>query len=596
MASGSPFSTRSIQADTGLAASMRVVVVEGASSRIVELPRNGSLVVGRGHEADVQVSDDAVSRKHVEILVVGEAITVADLGSHNGTKLNGEWLRQKRPFRPGDVVVFGTCALVLQPSQGAALGIERAVDLDALHARLATEVARALEYDRQLSIAVVWLSDVAAPGPKVLESVARALGPLDAVACDGDRRLAILMPEIDGDLARASIAEALASFGASFGASARVGIASFPDDGVSGDALFGAARAAADLAAPGAVARADDTVRRLTVGDQTILVADPAVLRLHELAERLAPSDLTVLIIGETGVGKEHVARVVHEKSPRAGGPFVAINCASIAESLAESELFGHERGAFSGALTSKKGLFEAADGGTLFLDEVGELSLPMQARLLRALETRCVLRVGSTQEQKVDVRVVAATHRALADLVKMGGFRQDLVFRLAGATISLPPLRERPRDVAVLARAFLADACARFQKRAMTISASFMHALIVHQWPGNVRELKNTMDYVAATAQEAVLGPWHLPVLTSPVVSGSPSEAIEPRKGFGERSVPIVEAFGFRPIGEEIRELEMDRMKQALEAADNNQTRAAALIGMPLRTFVTKLRVYGLR
>jgi DNA-binding NtrC family response regulator len=451
-------------------------------------------------------------------------------------------------------------------------------------------MARALEYDRQLSIAVVSLSDAPALGPDALGTVARALGPLDAFAREGDRRLAILMPELDGDLARATIVDSMGSFGPS----ARIGVASFPDDGVSGDVLYGAARAAADLAAEGAVARADDTVRRLEVGDQTIVAADPAVLRLHELAERLAASDLTVLIVGETGVGKEHVARVVHETSRRAKGPFVAVNCASITESLAESELFGHERGAFSGALTSKKGLFEAADGGTLFLDEVGELSSPMQARLLRALETKCVLRVGSTQEQKVDVRVVAATHRALADLVKTGGFRQDLVFRLAGATITLPPLRDRPRDIAVLARAFLADACARSRRRAMTISAPGMQALTVHPWPGNVRELKNTMDYVAATAEEAVLCPWHLPLVTSPLASGSPAQPASDLEAAAEpRKEPAPQ---FRPIGEEIRELEMERMKQALDAAGNNQTRAAAFIGMPLRTFVTKLRVYGLR
>jgi DNA-binding NtrC family response regulator len=355
-----------------------------------------------------------------------------------------------------------------------------------------------------------------------------------------------------------------------------------------GEAKPNAAQALADSAITPtrAAADEDDTVLELGDGDASVLVADLAMKRVYALAERVAASDLSAVVVGETGAGKEHVARCLHNKSPRARHPFVAVNCASISESLAESEFFGHEKGAFSGALATKAGFFEAADGGTLFLDEVGELPLPQQAKLLRALETKRIVRVGSTRELRVDIRVIAATHRKLQDLVAEGRFRQDLVFRLAGATIALPPLRDRPRDVAVLARAFLDRACARLGRPRMTIPPATMAALLARPWPGNVRELKNAMDYAAAAAAEGFVCVWDLspaPENESFILSPSPPPATN-------------RPTEFRPIGDEIRELEAQRMREALECAQGNQTRAAALIGMPLRTFVTKLRIYGLR
>jgi two-component system, NtrC family, response regulator AtoC len=252
-------------------------------------------------------------------------------------------------------------------------------------------------------------------------------------------------------------------------------------------------------------------VVELEAGGHRIQIADPAMQRLYELARRLARSTLPVLVLGETGAGKELAAAVVHAGSPRAAGPFVSVNCAAIPESLAESELFGHARGAFSGAVVAKGGRLEAAHGGTLFLDEIGELSPSIQAKLLRALESGEVHRVGEVTPRRVDLRLVAATHRDLEADVEAGRFRRDLFFRLGAARLVLPPLRDRPRDLACLAARFLEDECG---ERRMSWSVAAAQALFQHGWPGNVRELRHAVQYaVSAAPDDAVeIETWHLP------------------------------------------------------------------------------------
>jgi two-component system response regulator AtoC len=334
------------------------------------------------------------------------------------------------------------------------------------------------------------------------------------------------------------------------------------------------------------------------------------MVRLFQLIRRLAASELPVLVCGETGAGKENAAFAVHHGSPRAKGPFVVLNCAALQETLVESELFGHERGAFSGAAGLKLGLLETASGGTVFLDEIGELSLAAQAKLLRAVETKRITRVGGVRPTDVDIRIVAATHRDLEAEVAAGRFRKDLFFRLSAATIMLPPLRERPREITLLARTFLTEACARAGRPPMELSAATMLALARYAWPGNVRELKNTMDYAAAALEDEIVEPWHLPARISgdavtpsedsetarPAQAEDPADASVAVAGSGE---PRGEArpFGraFRPLAEEIKGLERRRMTEALEATSGFQKRAAELIGMPLRTFVLKLKQHGI-
>ncbi|WP_342375840.1 sigma-54 dependent transcriptional regulator [Myxococcus stipitatus] len=258
------------------------------------------------------------------------------------------------------------------------------------------------------------------------------------------------------------------------------------------------------------------------------MVGGCAAMRdVFERLRKVAPSPATVLVLGESGTGKELVARALHAQSPRADGPLVSVNCAAIPEGLLESELFGHEKGAFTGALTAHAGLVEAAHGGTLFLDEVGELPAPAQARLLRMLQDGEVRRVGSTRPRKVDVRIVAATHRDLPRRVQEGAFRQDLYFRLRVVEIRLPPLRERGEDLPVLARHLLEKACRKVGRAPMTLSPETLAALSTHPWPGNVRELENALERAVILADGPLVTP-DLLALELPARDAA-EEALEP-------------------------------------------------------------------
>lgn len=224
----------------------------------------------------------------------------------------------------------------------------------------------------------------------------------------------------------------------------------------------------------------------------------PAMQQVFNMIRKVAPTDTTVLILGESGTGKELVARAVHEQSRRANGPLVAVNCAAIPQGLIEAELFGHERGAFTGAVGARPGLIEAADGGTLFLDELGELPLPAQAQLLRVLQEGEIRRIGASTSRKVNIRLVAATHRDLAKMVKEGKFREDLYFRIHVMEIRMPPLRERGDDLIELAHYALEKACRRLHRPPMRLSEDALAALRAYSWPGNVRELENVMERAA--------------------------------------------------------------------------------------------------
>jgi two-component system response regulator HydG len=221
----------------------------------------------------------------------------------------------------------------------------------------------------------------------------------------------------------------------------------------------------------------------------------PAMRAVYQMIERVAPTDATALILGETGTGKELVARAIHERSARASARPITINCAAIPRSLIESELFGHARGSFTGATADRAGLFEEASGSTLFLDEIGELRPTLQAKLTRVLEERVVRRIGETRERKIDVRVIAATHRDLRTMIKTGSFREDLWFRLNVCVLELPPLRDRPEDIPLLARRFLAERATQARSTATRFSAAAMSALQAYRWPGNVRELKSAVE-----------------------------------------------------------------------------------------------------
>ena len=303
----------------------------------------------------------------------------------------------------------------------------------------------------------------------------------------------------------------------------------------------------------------------------TPIVLAPAMRRLYELAARLARGTISTLIVGETGTGKEMLAEYVHRASPRASGPLIRVNCAAFADGLVESELFGHARGAFTGATRDHRGLLEAASGGTVVLDEVGELPPPIQAKLLRVLEDRGLVRVGATTPVAIDVRFVAATNRDLEAAVASGSFRRDLYFRLAGAVLEIPPLRDRLDEVVALAQAFLADAGRRLARPELRLGDDAVTALRQHHWPGNVRELKNVIERAALVVDGDRVAAADLPFAVAP--SASPVPAALP---------------------DALAAVERARIVEALAQCDGNQTRAAAALGMPLRTFVKRLDQYG--
>jgi two-component system, NtrC family, response regulator AtoC len=544
-----------------------LLVVEGASSALFPLPRDGVVVIGRAPECDLKIVDAACSRRHATLHIAAGEVTLEDLGSHNGTRVNGERMQGTRPLAGDDVISIGPVKLVLhaaleQPAPSL-------LDPRQLRERLTQEVERTISYERPLSVAVGVIDPDAAPRVRAELRLIDVLGKLDG------RSLVVVMPELHPDAARAAAARLASSFATT------VGLAHCPSDGHRGDVLLAAARAAASLPG-GGVHEASECITTLQLDGATALVADPAMMQVYDLLRRLAQSELTVLIHGETGSGKENAARAVHLWSSRMKGPFVAINCASLPETLIESELFGYEKGAFSGAAGAKPGRMEAASGGTVFFDEVGELPLSAQAKLLRALETRRATRLGAVKEYALDVRIVAATHRDLPSEVKAGRFREDLYFRLSGARVMLPPLRDRPRELALLARLFLERASTG--RPAPALSAPTLAALARHRWPGNVRELKNEMEYVAATASDDVVEPWHLSErLAATPLAGAPS--------IDQPAARMVA----RPVADELRELERRRMVEALAAAGGVQKRAAELIGMPVRTFTMKYKQYGL-
>jgi len=316
-----------------------------------------------------------------------------------------------------------------------------------------------------------------------------------------------------------------------------------------------------------------------TVG--TALLGSSAVMnRLRDLVEAAAASDVPVLISGETGTGKDLCARAIHERSQRAAAPFVVVNCAAIPETLFESELFGHEKGAFTGADRRRTGRFEAADHGTLFLDEVGELSPGSQAKLLRAIETSSFEPVGSTRTMKVDVRVLAATNRDLSAAMASGAFRRDLFYRLNVIDIAAPPLRERLSDVPLLVEAFLRQIAARQGAPVAVLDPGAVAALAAHQYPGNVRELLHALERGVALARGGPVRLEHLP----PYMASPPS-----RSAAGPADPPALQS-----LGRAVEQFEQQYIRRALEQAGGHRGRTAAVLGISRKSLWERLRDAG--
>jgi DNA-binding NtrC family response regulator len=511
---------------------------------VVEFPLSGCVVFGRDADADLQLSHSSVSRRHAQLEMRGDQATVADLGSRNGTFVNGEgplkgFLRVAR----GDEIAFGVARIVLLARTMVPAGVRPVLVRCALLSRLDAEIADGRElFVRVLRTPNAWFE---------IDAISAWLASLAPEAYAGilsDEALVVVGAGVNVDALRPDALEI------------QVGLARQTE-----------VRAESGIDLVTAALRAIGATRAKRT-DSRLVAVSPAMLRLYDEAAKIAPTNVSVLVIGETGVGKEVMARFLHERSGRRG-PLVCVNTAALPEALVESELFGHERGAFSGALQAKTGLLEAANGGTLFLDEIGDLPLALQAKLLRVLEERTVRRVGATQERKIDVRVVAATHRDLERAVAEQSFRPDLLFRLNACTLQIPPLRERVVEIERLALELLNEAAGA---RAISLAPETKDLLCAYDWPGNVRELRNVIERGAALAKGAIL-PEHLPDYVR-----APRAPSDPTSPAGVR--------------EDVKDFERQRIVDALAQTHGNQSQAAKLLGLPRRTLAYKMGRLGIK
>ena len=570
-----------------------LLVMSPDSFSTVPLPVRGLLSIGRSNKADVQIDDPLASREHARLHIGDDGdrgFRLEDVGSANGTRARDAIIRAGElvPVAPGEAMTIGSTVLMVQHNR-MSVGRQRLWSHAYFETRLEGECERAEASGG--AFALVRLSvEVPVPWTRVAPVFSREVGPPHVFAAYGPNEFEILVIE-RGDAEAETLAAAIRAALVSTGAPVRFGIARYPRDGRTVDALLG---------------RANSRLRPTEGGHEAVEAAPadygPAMAKIHEMASRAAAGNINVLILGETGVGKEVMSQRVHRMSPRAEKPFVALNCAGLAESLIESELFGHEKGAFTGAVQAKPGLLESAEGGTVLLDEIGELPLSVQAKLLRVLETREVTRVGAIRTRPIDVRFISATNRDLEEEVLRGSFRRDLFFRLNGLSLTIPPLRERISELPALARQFLTRAAEEAQRRPPALTDEVMVLLEGYSWPGNIRELRNVIERALILCEGAELLPDHFPMEKivsdriakqetarpptpppAPLPAPSPWTPARDANGdaLGSRRPPAAD--------------ERQRIIDALEACVGNQTRAAAMLGMPRRTFVSRLDQYGI-
>jgi DNA-binding NtrC family response regulator len=549
----------------GTAAPRAFIVVDhlddaDRGSQVVDLPDGQDVTIGRSASATVHVDDDSVSRMHARIRRNGDTIEVEDLGSRNGTRVNGERISAVTRVSAGDEIAIGPIIAVV----GVTSALRRSspiADAAVGEARLAAEVDRSVRYHRPLTLALVRV-----PSDEAVEAIARALRPMDLMAEDAGDDFFLILPELDRHGARTAIAR-LREVARAEGTSIEAATVLCPDDGTTPGDLIGRLRSSLRAGTN----RAQTPAPVLDTGPIAI---EPAMKRVYALVERIADTPMTVLILGETGVGKEVVAEAIHRRSARRDKPFIRLNCAALPETLLESELFGHEKGAFTGADRRKVGYFEAASGGTLFLDEIGEMPASLQAKLLRVLERKVIIRVGGVSEVPIDTRLIAATHRDLDAEARAGRFRQDLLFRICGFTIVIPPLRDRPNEIVPLAEHFARVAALEQGRPAPALGPDATAILTTYAWPGNVRELRNAIERALVLCDDTI------------------TAADLPDRLTGDREIHGTAA----DVRGQLAAAERATIVAALEAADYNQTRAARRLGLSRRTLIYRMEKYGLK
>jgi DNA-binding NtrC family response regulator len=596
------------------------------------------VVVGREPPADIVVRDRSLSRRHARFTLVGGEVVVEDLGSRNGTRLLGQRI-ESGVVRAGDEVMLGGLVASVHVLAGAEIppfGLEGS---DAFRGALQAEIVRSRFFERKFAVVVVRsLGEQAGHLRHWCLRVREALRPVDRVAFYSADSLEILLPEITEELALTLTQGVVAR---SEGEPSLVaGVALFPDAATSVDKLIEVSHEAARQASARAAVRVaaaegpllyvapksgDDVAlsenrpggapAEWEADGHVLVVNSPLMRALVELAMRAARSSIPVLLHGETGTGKEVIARFIHEHSPRRGGPLICVNCGAIPALLVESTLFGHERGAFTGANQQQKGVFEAAAGGTVLLDEIGELPAAAQAALLRVLETKRVTRVGSTREIEVDVRVIAATHRDLEAMCDASTFRLDLLYRLNALTLKIPPLRARREDIGQLAACFLRQVNEASQGHVRSIAADALALLESYSWPGNVRELRNAIERAVVIAEGEVVTARDLPERVRSTMSvmmpppaglraAEPSRASDSGVGHVHRDAaprgavpaPLGSGEGAGSLRSRLDQIEAELLIEALREAEWNQTEAAKRLDVPLRTLQHKIRAYGIK
>jgi two-component system, NtrC family, response regulator AtoC len=569
---------------TGRPSRFRLLVVGKTRMESFRFPSVGPVTIGRAADCALTLDDASVGEHHAH-LELGSPMTLVDLGSGHPTMVGAQRLEPGVPVAvsPGMVITIGVVILALQ-STGPSTRLRHIRSHDYFVGRLEDECARV---ELAGSFGVARFACTSAATSALEGAFTDCLRAMDVVAMYSRDEYEVLLVDVAPDDARAIVDLVCARIRAA-GSDVTAGLACYPCDArtpeglvtAAGDSLHGATRSTPPA------------------------IGNGVIEQLRPLLERLAKAAVPVLVVGETGVGKEVMTNAIHQLSPRAAKPLLCINCAAMTETLLESELFGYERGAFTGAVQAKAGLLETAEGGTVFLDEVGEMPLSVQAKLLRVLEQKQVTRLGGLVPRSIDVRFIAATNRDLEAQVACGAFRRDLYFRLNGFMLAIPPLRERVGEIEPLVRVFIEEACvASHRERRPEISRDALALLQSYSWPGNVRELRNLIERAVLLYDSAVIERHHLSEerlgrtlpathLDLPMNALMPSRP-PPSPEVGRESSPPPPSRPYVPPGGTLDERE--RIVRALEDCAGNQTKAAQILGIARRTFVTRVESYRL-
>ena len=534
-----------------------LLVLRGDRFDAHPLPDSGEIKIGRDENCHIVIDHPSISRTHAAIHL-GPPLAIRDLGSANGTEVGEVKLEPERaaPLSFNEAIVLGSITVILQRRTNP-IRAQRIRDHDYFEGRLAEECARARDTDGTFAVLRVRCM-TPVPIGVIRRGLVEALRPYDVAAQYGPQEYEVLLADAETSDVDLTIQSLHSAFG-ELASQVKIGVALYPNHGQDAETLIShAGDGARDRSAP-----------------TSVVLNDPAMKHLYSLAERVASGNISVLILGETGAGKEVLAEYIHRHSNRSEKPFLRLNCAALTDSLFQSELFGHEKGAFTGAQTAKPGLLETADGGTVFLDEVGELTMSAQVKLLRVLEDQKVLRVGGLKPRKINVRIIAATNRDLEDKEL---FREDLYYRIAGATLAIPPLRERVSEISDLAASFLSRSAEELGIGVPTLTPAAKKLLEEYSWPGNIRELRNMMERAVLLSGGTELKPDHLPVQKMTSTFGQPTGQLTtstPRTG---------------PQNDE-----RQRILDALTASGGNQTEAAKTLGISRRTLAKRLETYGI-